>query len=88
MWILKVWAVLYWCKGLPSILRMCLFDLSCLSATITGRMHAPGNGLSQSALPFCCSVPTWLKEQIYKLAEKGLTPSQIRVILRDSHSIA
>uniref|UniRef100_A0A7M4DX72 Ribosomal protein S13 n=1 Tax=Crocodylus porosus TaxID=8502 RepID=A0A7M4DX72_CROPO len=41
-------------------------------------------GLSQSALPYRRSVPTWLKltsddvkEQIYKLAKKGLTPSQI-----------
>uniref|UniRef100_A0A2K6DBQ0 Small ribosomal subunit protein uS15 N-terminal domain-containing protein n=1 Tax=Macaca nemestrina TaxID=9545 RepID=A0A2K6DBQ0_MACNE len=44
-----------------------------------GHMHAPGKGLSQSAF-----VPTWLKltsddvkEQIYKLAKKGLAPSQI-----------
>uniref|UniRef100_A0A2K6RT20 Small ribosomal subunit protein uS15 n=1 Tax=Rhinopithecus roxellana TaxID=61622 RepID=A0A2K6RT20_RHIRO len=57
-----------------------------------GRMHAPGKGLSQLVLPYCHSVPTWLKltsddvkEQIYKLAKKGLTPSQIGVILRDSH---
>uniref|UniRef100_A0A2K5Q820 Small ribosomal subunit protein uS15 N-terminal domain-containing protein n=1 Tax=Cebus imitator TaxID=2715852 RepID=A0A2K5Q820_CEBIM len=49
-----------------------------------GRMHAPGKGLSQSALPYRRSVPTWLKltsddvkEQIYKLAKKSLTPSQI-----------
>ena len=56
-----------------------------------GRMHAPGKGLSQSAVPYRRSVPTWLKltsddvkEQIYKLAKKGLTPSQIGVILRDS----
>uniref|UniRef100_A0A2K5RY63 Small ribosomal subunit protein uS15 N-terminal domain-containing protein n=1 Tax=Cebus imitator TaxID=2715852 RepID=A0A2K5RY63_CEBIM len=49
-----------------------------------GRMHAPGKGLTQSALPYHCSVPTWLKltsddmkEQIYKLAKKALTPSQI-----------
>uniref|UniRef100_A0A2I2ZQY5 Small ribosomal subunit protein uS15 N-terminal domain-containing protein n=1 Tax=Gorilla gorilla gorilla TaxID=9595 RepID=A0A2I2ZQY5_GORGO len=49
-----------------------------------GRMHAPGKSLSQSALPYRRSVPTWLKltsdnvkEQIYKLAKKGLTPSQI-----------
>ena len=41
-------------------------------------------GISQSALPYRRSVPTWLKlscddvqEQIYKLAKKGLTPSQI-----------
>nr|XP_014340758.1 PREDICTED: 40S ribosomal protein S13 [Latimeria chalumnae] len=60
-----------------------------------GRMHAPGKGLSQSALPYRRSVPTWLKltsddvkEQIYKLAKKGLTPSQIGVILRDSHGVA
>lgn len=40
-------------------------------------------------------MPTWLKltsddvkEQIYKLAKKGLTPSQIGVILRDSHGVA
>uniref|UniRef100_A0A8C4QGN9 Small ribosomal subunit protein uS15 n=1 Tax=Eptatretus burgeri TaxID=7764 RepID=A0A8C4QGN9_EPTBU len=52
-------------------------------------------GLSQSALPYRRSVPTWLKlsaddvkEQIYKLAKKGLTPSQIGVILRDSHGVA
>ncbi|XP_040564916.1 small ribosomal subunit protein uS15 [Lepeophtheirus salmonis] len=60
-----------------------------------GRMHAPGKGISQSALPYRRSVPTWLKltpsevkEQIYKLAKKGLTPSQIGVILRDSHGVA
>ncbi|XP_029207176.1 small ribosomal subunit protein uS15 [Acropora muricata] len=60
-----------------------------------GRMHAPGKGISASALPYRRSVPTWLKltsddvkEQIYKLAKKGLTPSQIGVILRDSHGVA
>ena len=43
------------------------------------RMHAPGKGISQSALPYRRSVPTWLKlssgdvkEQIFKLAKKGL----------------
>uniref|UniRef100_A0A8C6Y548 Small ribosomal subunit protein uS15 n=1 Tax=Naja naja TaxID=35670 RepID=A0A8C6Y548_NAJNA len=66
-----------------------------LFGAIMGRMHAPGKGLSQSALPYRRSVPTWLKltsddvkEQIYKLAKKGLTPSQIGVILRDSHGVA
>nr|XP_025863972.1 40S ribosomal protein S13 [Vulpes vulpes] len=56
-----------------------------------GRMHAPGKGLSQSALPYRRSVPTWLKltsddvkEQIYKLAKKGLTPSQIGGCVRAS----
>ncbi|XP_023557351.1 40S ribosomal protein S13-like [Octodon degus] len=29
-----------------------------------------------------------MKEQIYKLAKKGLTPSQIGVIVRDSHGVA
>ncbi|KAJ8396686.1 hypothetical protein AAFF_G00015240 [Aldrovandia affinis] len=66
-----------------------------LQNAIMGRMHAPGKGLSQSALPYRRSVPTWLKltsddvkEQIFKLAKKGLTPSQIGVILRDSHGVA
>ncbi|XP_064474283.1 small ribosomal subunit protein uS15 [Ornithodoros turicata] len=60
-----------------------------------GRMHCGGKGISQSALPYRRSVPTWLKltaddvkEHIYKLAKKGLTPSQIGVILRDSHGVA
>ncbi|XP_051059857.1 40S ribosomal protein S13-like [Phodopus roborovskii] len=60
-----------------------------------GRMHAPGKGLSQLVLPYRHSVPIWLKltsddveEQIYKLAKKRLTPSQIVVILRDSHGVA
>ncbi|XP_038051257.1 40S ribosomal protein S13 [Patiria miniata] len=60
-----------------------------------GRMHAPGKGISSSALPYRRSVPTWLKlssddvkEQIFKLSKKGLSPSQIGVILRDSHGVA
>ena len=60
-----------------------------------GRMHAPGKGISQSALPYRRSVPNWLKltsdevkEQIFKLAKKGMTPSQIGVILRDSNGVA
>ena len=60
-----------------------------------GRMHAPGKGISQSALPYRRTVPQWLKltseevkDQIFKLAKKGLTPSQIGVILRDSHGVA
>merc|ERR1739845_26641 len=59
-----------------------------------GRIHAPGKGISQSALPYRRSVPQWMKltsdevkDQIYKLAKKGLTPSQIGV-LRDSHGVA
>ena len=60
-----------------------------------GRMHAPGKGISQSALPYRRTVPSWLKltsedvkDQIFKLSKKGLTPSQIGVILRDSHGVA
>ncbi|KAI1724387.1 ribosomal protein s15 domain-containing protein [Ditylenchus destructor] len=60
-----------------------------------GRMHNPGKGISRSALPYRRSVPTWLKltstdveEQIVKLARKGLRPSQIGVVLRDSHGVA
>ncbi|CAG2166103.1 unnamed protein product [Oppiella nova] len=60
-----------------------------------GRMHAPGKGISQSALPYRRTVPTWLKlttddvvDQICKLAKKGMTPSQIGVMLRDWHGVA
>ncbi|RKO92729.1 40S ribosomal protein S13, partial [Blyttiomyces helicus] len=60
-----------------------------------GRMHAPGKGISSSALPYRRTPPSWLKttpdeviEQIGKLAKKGLAPSQIGVILRDQHGIA
>ncbi|KAH7096804.1 ribosomal S13/S15 N-terminal domain-containing protein [Auriculariales sp. MPI-PUGE-AT-0066] len=59
-----------------------------------GRMHAPGKGISSSALPYRRAPPTWLKTQpadvvdmIAKLARKGLTPSQIGVQLRDSQGI-
>lgn len=52
-------------------------------------------GISQSALPYRRTVPTWLKltpdevkDQIFKLAKKGMTPSKIGVILRDSHGVA
>lgn len=60
-----------------------------------GRMHAPGKGISQSAIPYRRSVPYWLrltpsnvKDRIYQLAKKGMTPSQIGVIFRDSHGVA
>jgi len=60
-----------------------------------GRMHSNGKGLSGSALPYKRSAPSWLKvtpsevtETITKFARKGLTPSQIGVLLRDSHGIA
>ena len=53
-------------------------------AFLTHSLFFYRKGISQSALPYRRSVPTWLKlsgddvqEQIYKLAKKGLTPSQI-----------
>nr|CAH8857076.1 unnamed protein product [Trichobilharzia regenti] len=49
-----------------------------------GRMHSGGKGISRSALPYRRSVPSWqkmtadeVKEQVFKLAKKGLSPSQI-----------
>ncbi|KAK3820124.1 MAG: 40S ribosomal protein S13 [Benniella sp.] len=60
-----------------------------------GRMHSRGKGISSSALPYKRTPPSWLKtspedvcESIFKLARKGMTPSQIGVILRDSQGIA
>eukprot|EP01029_Cantina_marsupialis_P001162 TRINITY_DN1094_c0_g2_i1.p2 TRINITY_DN1094_c0_g2~~TRINITY_DN1094_c0_g2_i1.p2 ORF type:complete len:152 (-),score=19.17 TRINITY_DN1094_c0_g2_i1:120-575(-) len=59
-----------------------------------GRTYGPGKGMSASALPYKRTAPSWLnttakevQDQIAKLAKKGLTPSQIGVILRDSHGI-
>ena len=50
--------------------------------------------MSASALLFRRSQPSWSKatpeevsEQIFKLARRGLSPSQIGVILRDSHGV-
>ena len=50
--------------------------------------------IASSALPYRRAPPHWLKttpedvvEHIIKLARKGLTPSQIGVVLRDSHGI-
>lgn len=60
-----------------------------------GRLHSNGKGISASALPYSRTVPAWLKttpeqvvEQICKLAKKGASPSQIGVVLRDSHGVA
>ena len=60
-----------------------------------GRMHTPGKGMSGSALPFKRSAPSWLKitsqeitDIIAKMAKKGMTPSQIGVLLRDNHGVA
>ncbi|KAI1484697.1 40S ribosomal protein S13 [Biscogniauxia mediterranea] len=60
-----------------------------------GRLHSNGKGISASAIPYSRKPPAWLKttpaqveEQICKLARKGASPSQIGVVLRDSHGIA
>nr|GMC98448.1 40S ribosomal protein S13 [Ipomoea batatas] len=52
-------------------------------------------GISSSALPYKRTPPSWLKissgdveDNICKFAKRGMTPSQIGVILRDSHGIA
>ena len=59
-----------------------------------GRLHSKGKGISRSANPYKRSPPLWLKtsstdveEHVCKLAKKGLTASQIGVILRDSSGI-
>merc|ERR1711988_1844670 len=66
-----------------------------MGTSAMGRMHSKGKGISKSALPYRRTPPPWLKitptevvEHICKLAKKGLAPSQIGVILRDSHGIA
>lgn len=60
-----------------------------------GRLHSKGKGISASAIPYSRAVPTWFKstpdqvvDNICKLAKKGATPSQIGVVLRDSHGVA
>jgi len=60
-----------------------------------GRLLSKGKGISSSALPYSRAPPAWLKttpeqvvDHICKLAKKGATPSQIGVVLRDSHGIA
>ena len=52
-------------------------------------------GISRSALPYKVTPPSWLKvtpEEVCTLicraAKKGSTPSQIGVMLRDSHGVA
>ncbi|KAJ5164806.1 Ribosomal protein S15P [Penicillium coprophilum] len=60
-----------------------------------GRLHSKGKGIASSAIPYSRTAPAWLKttpdqvvDHICKLAKKGATPSQIGVVLRDSHGIA
>ncbi|KAJ6046729.1 hypothetical protein N7499_002284 [Penicillium canescens] len=60
-----------------------------------GRLHSKGKGIASSAIPYSRTPPAWLKttpdqvvDHICKLAKKGATPSQIGVVLRDSHGVA
>merc|ERR1711862_344289 len=53
-----------------------------------------GSGISGSALPFRRKAPAWatmapanVQEMIVKNAKKGLTPSQIGVLMRDVYGI-
>ena len=58
-------------------------------------MHSKGKGISASAIPYRRAPPQWLKKEadelcaeICKMAKKGLTPSQIGVLLRDKEGVA
>ena len=66
-----------------------------VAAQTMGRMHSKGKGIARSAKPYRRTPNSWVKtsateveEHVCKLAKKGLTPSQIGVILRDSSGIA
>ncbi|KAL0232080.1 hypothetical protein PCE1_003076 [Barthelona sp. PCE] len=60
-----------------------------------GRLQAcKSKGSSASAIPFSRRAPAWFKaspesiiDQIVELAKKGLTPSQIGVVLRDTAGV-
>ena len=77
-----------------------LCALPLFAAPLRAHRSAPAaaplrKGISKSALPYRRTPPSWLKvtaeeiiDHITKLAKKGLTPSQIGVILRDSHGVA
>ncbi|UYV79305.1 RPS13 [Cordylochernes scorpioides] len=51
-------------------------------------IRSPIDSLSRRVAACLKLTPDEIKDQIYKLAKKGLTPSQIGVILRDSHGVA
>merc|ERR1712130_729003 len=65
------------------------------TSTTMGRMHAPGKGMSSSALPYVRKAPTWLRlskdeivESIIKLSKKGYRPSAIGVQIRDQYGVS
>merc|ERR1712008_99409 len=60
-----------------------------------GRMHAPGKGMSSSALPYVRKAPNWLRlskdeivDSIMKLSKKGYRPSAIGVQIRDQYGVS
>merc|ERR1711934_262565 len=56
-----------------------------------GKMHAPGKGMSSSALPFVRKAPIWLRmsnDAIVKLSKKGFRPSAIGVQIRDQYGVS
>lgn len=59
-----------------------------------GALIACRKGISASCLPYKRTAPSWLKTtsaeveaSVCRLAKKGLTPSQIGVLLRDQKGI-
>ena len=59
-----------------------------------GRLHSKGKGISSSSIPYKRTPPSWCKvteqecvEWITKMARRGITPSQIGVLLRDQHGV-
>ncbi len=45
-----------------------------------GRMHAPGKGISDSALPYKRTPPSWLKISASDVNEQGASPAQAGAI--------
>ncbi|EAL50735.1 40S ribosomal protein S13, putative [Entamoeba histolytica HM-1:IMSS] len=57
-------------------------------------MYNPGRGISRRCIPYRRSAPSWLKtstleviDEMCKLAKKGIAPSQIGAIMRDTHGV-
>merc|ERR1712195_312922 len=64
------------------------------SSSTMGRLHCKGKGIARRSLPYKRTAPSWVKQsagecvkEICAMAKKGFTPSQIGVVLRDSHGI-
>lgn len=73
--------------------RCCAITSTMLKIILTNIIQ--GKGISSSTTPYSRNAPSWFKlssdevvEQIIKYARKGLTPSQIGVILRDAHGVS